>query len=108
GAAPGTVVVVIGAGGIGSLLVAAAKFRGLSTIVIDPSLARLARALELGATHCLTTDGAELKDRVYEITGSDGPAIVIEASGAPTAPTLATDLIRPGGRIVLMGMQAEP
>jgi (R,R)-butanediol dehydrogenase / meso-butanediol dehydrogenase / diacetyl reductase len=107
-AEPGTAVVIIGAGGIGSLLVAAANVKGLSTIVIDRSAARLDRARELGAELALAADDPKLSDRVHEITGSDGPGVVIEASGAPTTPALAARLIRPGGRILLMGMQAEP
>jgi (R,R)-butanediol dehydrogenase / meso-butanediol dehydrogenase / diacetyl reductase len=105
---PETAIVVIGAGGVGSLLVAAANVKGLSTIVIDPSQPRLDRARELGAEHALTAEDPKLRDHVYEITGRDGPGVVIEASGAPPAPALAAALIRPGGRILLMGMQAEP
>jgi (R,R)-butanediol dehydrogenase / meso-butanediol dehydrogenase / diacetyl reductase len=105
---PASTLVVIGAGGIGSLVVAAAHARGHQTIVIDPSEARLARARELGADHAISAGASDVVRRVYDITGPDGPGVVVEASGAPPAPALAGGLVRPGGRILLMGMQAEP
>jgi threonine dehydrogenase-like Zn-dependent dehydrogenase len=105
---PGATLVVIGAGGIGSLVVAAACARGHPTVVIDPSAPRRERARELGAAHVLAVEGSELRDRVHEITGRDGPGVVIEASGAPPGPALAGKLVSPGGRVLLMGMQAEP
>lgn len=109
GRVEGGPLVVIGAGGIGVLLLAAATHRGASpVIVIDISEARLERARELGADNTFLADEPNLRARIAQLTGGDGPEIVVEASGAPTAPALAADLVRPGGRILLVGMQSAP
>jgi (R,R)-butanediol dehydrogenase / meso-butanediol dehydrogenase / diacetyl reductase len=102
-------VVVIGAGGIGAFLIAAAKAAGASPlIVIDVAEARLSNAIGLGADHGFFADDPQLREKIYELTDGDGPPVVIEASGAPTSPALACELLRPGGRLLLMGMQAAP
>lgn len=101
--------VVIGAGGIGAFVVAAAHRRGVSPlIVVDIDAARLERARELGADHAFLAGDPGLKDAIHQLTGGDGPEVVCEASGAPTSPALAADLARPGGRVLVLGMQARP
>ena len=42
------------------------------------------------------------------MTGGDGAHVVIEASGAPDAPGQALRMARRGGRVVIVGLQAEP
>jgi threonine dehydrogenase-like Zn-dependent dehydrogenase len=102
-------VVVIGAGGIGSFVVAAAAAQGAAPlIVIDVAQVRLDTARALGASHAFFADDPRLREQVYELTDGDGPPVVVEASVAPTAPAFAAGLLRPGGRLVLMGMQAAP
>jgi (R,R)-butanediol dehydrogenase/meso-butanediol dehydrogenase/diacetyl reductase len=102
-------IVVIGAGGIGTLVIAAAHVRGIGPIiVIDINQARLDCAASLGADHLFMADDPRLKAQITELTAGDGPEVVVEASGAPSAPAMAAGLVRPGGRIVLMGMQSAP
>lgn len=107
---PGDSVVVIGVGGIGSFLVGAARHQDISPLIaIDISDARLETARALGAEHTFNVNATDhLAEQVKEITNGDGPDVVMEASGAPPAPALAASLVRPGGRIGLMGMQKEP
>jgi threonine dehydrogenase-like Zn-dependent dehydrogenase len=102
-------VVVIGAGGIGAFLIAAAHSRGANPlIVIDIADVRLKNASLLGASHVFLADAPRLREQIYELTDGDGPPVVIEASGAPSAPATAAALLRPGGRLLLMGLQAAP
>jgi threonine dehydrogenase-like Zn-dependent dehydrogenase len=102
-------VVVIGAGGIGAFIVAAAKRRGADPlIVIDISDARLENAKSLGADYVFHAGEKNLKEQIYELTDGDGPPVVVEASGAPPSPAAAAELLRPGGTLLLMGMQAAP
>jgi threonine dehydrogenase-like Zn-dependent dehydrogenase len=49
-----------------------------------------------------------VKGLVYELLDGDGPEVVAECSGAPPTPQFAADLARPGGRVLLMGMQSAP
>lgn len=105
----GCSVAVIGVGGIGSFLIAAAKLQGIDPIIgIDINEARLRTALELGAAHVFDANEAGLRETLRELTGGVGPDVVMEASGAPPGPALAASLVRPGGRIGLMGMQSAP
>jgi (R,R)-butanediol dehydrogenase / meso-butanediol dehydrogenase / diacetyl reductase len=101
--------VVIGAGGIGAFVIAAAKERGFATVVaLDISQRRLAVASDLGADHVFAADVPDLRARLRELTGGEGPDVVVEASGAPSAPALAASLVRAGGRIGIVGMQSAP
>ena len=102
-------IVVIGAGGIGALVISAARARGAAPLIaIDISDVRLERAQVMGADYIFRADAPSLKQAVYELTGGDGPGLVVEASGAALAPAMAVDLARPGGRLLLMGMQSAP
>lgn len=101
-------VVVIGAGGIGSFVIAAAASRGAEVLAIDISPAKLRTAEVAGAAETILADDPGLTERVADLNGGEGPAVVIEASGAPSAPAMALDLVRRGGTILLLGMQAQP
>lgn len=100
---------VIGAGGIGAFLIAAAKLGGARPLIaLDISPQRLAVARDLGADHVFDATAPDLREQLRELTGGIGPDVVMEASGAPSAPALAVALVRPGGRVGLMGMQSAP
>jgi (R,R)-butanediol dehydrogenase / meso-butanediol dehydrogenase / diacetyl reductase len=40
--------------------------------------------------------------------GGDGADVVIEASGAPASPAAALSMVRRGGDVVIVGLQAAP
>jgi threonine dehydrogenase-like Zn-dependent dehydrogenase len=106
---PGETCVVVGIGGIGSFIVAAARAQGASRIVaIDIDEHRLETATALGATDTYLGVGAELVDVIRSATGPDGPDVIIEATGAPHAPAAALGSIRRGGRVLLVGLQSKP
>ena len=106
---PGETLVIIGAGAIGALMIGGAHGRGLPEIVaIDMDEHRLATARELGATHTIDASSEDAAAAVHEFMGGDGAHVVIEASGAPTAPAQALAMVRRGGRVVIVGLQAEP
>jgi threonine dehydrogenase-like Zn-dependent dehydrogenase len=106
--APEETCVVVGVGGIGSFVVAAAKARGTARIVaIDVDESRLATARALGATDTALAPGTDLA-RVIRSFEPDGPHVIIEATGAAHAPAAAIGAIRKGGRIVLVGLQSAP
>ena len=94
---PGETVGVIGVGTLGALAIKLAQLYSPAAIIAyglreeELELARL-----LGATDArLATGRADQLD------------LVIETAGAPDAVTLATDLCRPGGRAVLLGIAGE-
>lgn len=86
--APGTRAAVVGCGPIGLLLVRALLAEGAAEVVVaDPLEHRLEAALALGAL----PKGADV-DVAFEVAGED------EAVAA------AIELVRPGGRVVLVGI----
>ena len=101
---------VIGAGGIGSFLIAGAssRNRGGSVVAIDIDDERLATASALGATQTVNATGHDLGELLLEISGGDGFDVVVEASGAPSAPAGALAGARRGGRVLLVGLHGEP
>jgi (R,R)-butanediol dehydrogenase/meso-butanediol dehydrogenase/diacetyl reductase len=109
GVKPGDSVLVLGVGGIGGLVVGAAARRQPGLLVaadVDPT--RLATASTLGADQTIDAENADVAGEVLALTGGDGADVVIEASGAPTAPTTAVHATRRGGRVVIIGLQAKP
>jgi threonine dehydrogenase-like Zn-dependent dehydrogenase len=103
-------VAVIGAGGIGSFLVAGASRRALEgrVVAIDIDTERLATASALGANETADASGRDLAQLLLELSGGAGFDIVIEASGAPHAPSAAIAGVRRGGRVLLVGLHGAP
>jgi (R,R)-butanediol dehydrogenase / meso-butanediol dehydrogenase / diacetyl reductase len=100
---------VIGAGGVGAFVVAAAAARGASPLIaIDIDDDRLATAGRIGADVVRDARGAHLAELILAETGGEGADVVIEASGAPHAPAAALSAARRGGRVLLIGLQSAP
>ena len=106
----GESVAVIGAGGIGSFIVAGAARRAGDgrVVAIDVDDARLATASALGATHTVNAAGRELAEVLLDESDGVGFDVVIESSGAPQAPAAAIGGARRGGRVLLVGLHGEP
>jgi (R,R)-butanediol dehydrogenase/meso-butanediol dehydrogenase/diacetyl reductase len=106
--APRSSVVIIGAGGIGGFLVAAAAARDLAhLIVVDINEERLSRASKLGATTTLGASHLGLASEIRALTGG-GADLVVEASGTPAGLSQALASVRKGGRVLLVGIQGRP
>lgn len=98
--------VVLGAGGIGAFLVHAIVAVGIDVVALDASSERLALATRLGARAVLDATTCTAAEVVAALGGP--PHVVYESSGRPAALALALDLLPPGGRLVSVGIQAEP
>ena len=107
---PDDAVAVIGAGGIGSFIVAGASRRAVEgrVVVIDIDDERLATASALGADEVANATGRDLTDLLLELSDGAGFDVVIEASGAPHAPSAAIAGARRGGRVLLVGLHGAP
>lgn len=103
-------VAVIGAGGIGSFIVAGASRRAAAgrVVAIDLDDDRLATASALGAGEVVNPAGRDLAELLLELSDGVGFDVVIEASGAPHAPSAAIVGVRRGGRVLLVGLHAAP
>jgi len=102
GVRPGERVAVIGCGGVGLSIIQGCRVAGAATLIaIDPVGQRRDAACRLGATHALAPEDA---DQVRALTDGIGPDVVFEAVGHPQLQRQATDLTRPGGRTILVGV----
>lgn len=107
--APGDTAVVIGAGTIGLVTIMAALAGGCSTVVaIDVQQPRLERAAAFGPVITVNAKDGDPAEAVARLTDRWGVDLAFEASGAPGTLNSALALLRPGGRLVSIGMPVEP
>jgi (R,R)-butanediol dehydrogenase / meso-butanediol dehydrogenase / diacetyl reductase len=108
--APDETVAIIGAGGIGSFIIAGASQRVVDgrVVAVDIDADRLSTASALGASETVDATGHDLSKLLLELTGGVGFDVVIEASGAPFAPSAALAGARRGGRVLLVGLHGAP
>jgi threonine dehydrogenase-like Zn-dependent dehydrogenase len=101
-------VVIQGSGPLGLFAVAKAVTSGpANVIVVGGPKGRLALAEEWGASRTIDvteiTDPATRQQLVQDYTGGRGADVVIEVSGAPSAFPEGMQLLRPGGRYLIIG-----
>jgi S-(hydroxymethyl)glutathione dehydrogenase / alcohol dehydrogenase len=100
---PGDRVCVIGCGGVGLQVVAAARLAQAEKLVaVDRDEAKLELALARGATHAVIADGSTAA-RVREITDG-GVDHAFEVVGRPETIRLAWACLAPGGTAVVVGI----
>jgi len=107
GLAPGEVLVIQGAGGLGLFAAAVARERGARQIVVlDRVAERLELARRFGADHVLNVDdfpSSEERTRaVRELTGGGGH-VVAELVGHPDVLAEGLTMCRPEGRYLVIG-----
>ena len=108
GVRPGDSVAVIGCGGVGLQVVAAARLAGAEPIVaVDRVAEKLELAVAQGATHVV--DASRDDDPVgtiHRLTG-DGADFAFEVIGRAETMRQAWAAIRPGGTAVVVGLAPE-
>ena len=105
---PGEHVVVVGVGGVGINCIQAAKIKKAATIVaIDISEEKLEFAKHLGATHTINSDRCDETDVILGLSAQRGADAVIVATGNAEATERVFRYLRPGGKVVLVGMPAS-
>ncbi len=98
GAGPGDRVLVMGPGTIGLLTATFLRAAGAEVHVLGLPGPSLDVARALGLEHAWTQ--ATLPDLAFDA--------VVDASDAPQLPSLALDLVEPGGRVVCVGLAGTP
>lgn len=102
--APGSSILVVGAGGVGLSCVMAARLAGARTIIAaDVVPQRLERAVRLGATHTVDSTAVDLVDGVHEFC-PDGVDWALEAVGRAETLEPALASVRKGGTLVAIGL----
>lgn len=102
---PGSVVVVVGCGGVGQAVVQGGRIAGASRIVaIEPIEFKRDLAIRMGATDAIDPTSSDPIEAVKEMTQGRGADYVFEAIGLPETIMQAYALARRGGTIVTIGM----
>jgi threonine dehydrogenase-like Zn-dependent dehydrogenase len=96
-------VAVIGCGMIGVGAIVRAAIRGAKVIAIDIDDAKLALARRLGASFTVNSQTENVHDRLQDITGNQGPDVIVEAVGAPPTYQMAINEVAFTGRVVCIG-----
>jgi len=99
---------VLGCGGVGLGAISSCAFRGAETIAIDMDDTKLEIARKAGAKHLVNTARENLHERLFEITGGNGPDVIIEAIGLPETFRAAVEEAAFTGRVVYIGYAKEP
>jgi threonine dehydrogenase-like Zn-dependent dehydrogenase len=102
----GEQVVVLGAGPIGLAVLAAAVRAGARVMAVDPTETRRDLAKHLGAEAVTWAQNKDLLAQALDWTGGEGPPLVVETSGATRVLNLATEIVAPAGRVVVVGMSS--
>ncbi|MEV4678813.1 MULTISPECIES: S-(hydroxymethyl)mycothiol dehydrogenase [Actinomadura] len=101
----GDTVAVIGCGGVGAAAVLGARLAGAAKIIaVDLDERKLATASELGATHTVNAEEADVVEAVRELTGGFGADVVVEAVGRPETYEQAFYARDLAGTVVLVGV----
>lgn len=101
---PGSVAVVIGAGGLGHVGIQILRAMTAATVVaLDLNEDKLALAQKVGAHHTFLSN-AEAVDRVRDLTGGHGAHAVFDFVGIQSTLDLGQAMIRVGGDQVVVGV----
>jgi len=104
----GSSAIVLGAGCIGLLTLAACKAFGAGDVtVVDVEDKRLAYAKKLGATRVINAKTQDVEKELMTATNGKGVDIVFETAGTTATISQTPYLAKTGGTIVLVGMAPE-
>lgn len=96
-------VAIYGCGGVGLGAVSAAAFLDANVIAIDIDDKKLAIAQSSGARHLINSTREDVHVRLQELTGGQGPDVIIEAIGRPDTFRAAVEEVAFTGRVVYIG-----
>jgi propanol-preferring alcohol dehydrogenase len=99
--------VVLGAGGIGLILVQLLKAGGVRTAAVSRSARSLELAVQCGADLAARLDAPDAAARVREFSGRDGVDAVFENVGTAATMRAAAEYARRGGRLIVIGEEPE-
>ena len=102
---PGSIVAVIGCGGVGQAVVQGARIAGAARIIaIDPVAMKRDAALKLGATDVVDPGDGDPVAAVRELSGGRGADYAFEVIGSAATICQAVEATRPGGTAVMVGL----
>lgn len=101
--------VILGAGPIGLLAQQCARLAGAAKVYVsDINPARLKAALELGATQVFDPTRVDLVKEIVALTDGLGADLAFECAGAKPTLQQALELVKMGGRVMVVSLAWEP
>ncbi len=98
---------VIGVGGVGSIVTQLLALAGATVIAVDIDATKADWAREQGASVFLSATGEELASRVHELSDGVGVDRVIDVVGLESTMSAGFASLRRGGRLVVVGYTPE-
>lgn len=96
--------VIVGAGMIGTFILKILTISGASKIIaIDSNQKRFPQIIAAGADNVFLPTARNLEDNILGLTGNRGADISFEAAGKSESVNTAINLLRKGGKTVLVG-----
>jgi alcohol dehydrogenase len=106
---PGDVVAIVGAGPIGlAAILTATLYTPGRIVAIDMADSRLEGARRFGADTTINNSREDALAQIMDLTDGLGADVAFEAVGVPETFELATELIRPCGRVANIGVHGKP
>ncbi|MGE5221461.1 MAG: zinc-dependent alcohol dehydrogenase [Omnitrophica WOR_2 bacterium] len=105
---PGMSVGVYGCGPIGLLILQLCRLAGATQrLATDKLNHRIEAACAMGATQAFQAEGGRESKSIYEATGRKGVDVAFEVAGDNAAVETAVETVRPGGRVILVGIPED-
>jgi L-iditol 2-dehydrogenase len=105
---PGAAVGVFGVGPIGLMIVQLARLAGASEILVTDRLNhRLETALSMGGTQGFLIKDELADEELWDATNERGVDVAFEVAGENQAVETAINAVKPGGRVILVGIPSE-
>ena len=101
-------VAVIGCGIVGIGAIGASVNKGAEVTAIDIDDSKMEIAKKVGAVHAINTTKMDMHKALTEITGGDGPDVIIEAVGSHATYKAAVEEVAFTGRVVCIGYAKKP
>jgi propanol-preferring alcohol dehydrogenase len=100
---PEDTVVVIGVGGCGSSVAQVSQFHGAKVLGLDISNTKVEHIVKIGCKDALNVLTSDPKPFVFDHTEGWGATCVIDTVGSEETLTMGVNLLRRGGRMVILG-----
>jgi len=96
------VIVIIGAGGVGSMAIQIARAQGMDPIVVDIDDGKLEAARALGVSRTFNSSDPQTAEEIHKSTG--GAYAVLDFVGAEATVNYGLGCLRKGGMLVIIGL----
>ena len=101
-------ILIIGIGTIGSLVQQVCKNNRNTIITLDVNKNSLNRSINLGADLVCDFTDPEKKQKITDFLGEEKIDVVVDCVGIDETMKFASDIVRKGGKIVLIGVPKKP